>query len=140
MAVTKENMKIKLTIVITIVFLCVANIFAQGGGKAEPNRIKFAKGKSSATLSGTLSNDEEMEYVFGAKAGQDITLTITSTPKGNFFDFVLAGDGFDLETDNDSYSDYNFTAPETGDYLVSVRKRSTAETKTAKFFLTLTIK
>ncbi len=133
-------MKLKLTIIIGILFLCAANIFAQGGGKAEPNRIKFAKGKSSATLSGTLSNDEQMEYVFGAKAGQEIILKVISEPKGNFFDFELSGDGFDLETEYDSYSDYSFTAPETGDYLVNVRKRPTENTKTAKFFLTLIIK
>jgi hypothetical protein len=133
-------MKIKLTIVIGILFLCAANIFAQGGGKAEPNRIKFTKGKSSAALSGTLSNDEQMEYVFGAKAGQKITLKVTSAPKGNFFDFELSGDGFEFQTENDSYSDYSFTAPETGDYLVYVRKRPTENIKKAKFFLTLTIK
>ena len=133
-------MKLKITIVIAILFLCAANIFAQGGGKAEANRINFAKGKSSATLSGKLSNDNQMEYVFGAKAGQKITLKVSSAPKGNFFDFVVSGDGFEFETEYDSYSDYSFTAPETGDYFVFVRKRPTENTKTAKFFLTLTIK
>ena len=133
-------MKIKLTIVIGIIFLCATNIFAQGGGKAEANRIKFAKGKSSAILTGTLSNDEQMEYVFGAKAGQKITLRVTAEPKGNFFDFELSGDGFEFQTENDSYSDYGFTAPETADYLVFVRKRPTENPKTAQFFLTLAIK
>lgn len=132
-------MKIKLTIVIAILFLSAANVFAQGG-KAEPNRIKFAKGKSSATLTGTLSNGEEMEYVFGAKAGQKIALKVTAAPQGRFFDFTLDGDGFDFQTELDSYFDYSFTAPETGDYLVSVRKRPTETTPKAKFFLTLTIK
>lgn len=108
--------------------------------KAEPNRIQFARGKSSITLSGRLSNDQQMEYVFGAKAGQKITLKVTSQPKGNFFDFDLMGDGFELETDYDYYTDYTFIAPQTGDYLVFVRKRPTQKTKTAKFFFTLTIK
>jgi hypothetical protein len=132
-------MKIKLIIVTGILFLCAANVFAQGGGKAEANRIKFTKGKSSAVLSGTLSNDEQMEYVFGARAGQEITLKVTSEPKGNFFDFTLSGDGFEFQTEYDSYDDYSSTAPETGDYLVYVRKRPTENIKKAKFFLTLTI-
>ena len=132
-------MKIKLTIIVGILFLCAVNIFAQGG-KAEPNRIKFAKGKSAAILTGTLSGDEQMEYVFGAKAGQKITLKVTSEPPGNFFDFALSGDGFEFQTENDSYADYSFTAPETGDYLVSVEKKPGGKIKKAKFILTLNIK
>lgn len=130
-------MKTKLTIIIAILLLCVASVFAQ---KAEPNRIKLTKGKSSATVSGTLSNNDEMDYVFGANAGQKITLKVISTPKGGFFDFRIMGDGFELETEYDSYTNYSFIAPQTGDYLVYVRKRPTEITKTAKFFLTLSIK
>ena len=130
-------MKTKLTIITAILLLCISNAFAQ---KAEPNRIKFTKGKSSATVSGTLSNNDEMDYVFGAKAGRKITLKVTSPPKGGFFDFRIMGDGFELETEYDSYDNYSFTAPQTGDYLVFVRKRPTETTKTAKFVLTLSIR
>jgi len=133
-------MKTKLIIIAALTLLFSINIFAQNGGKAEPQRIQFAKGKSSIVLSGMLSNDEQMEYVFGAKAGQTITLKVTSNPKGKLFDFDLAGDGFELETERDYYDDYTFNAPETGDYLVFVRKRPTEKVTRAKFFLTLTIK
>lgn len=128
------------------VFLCLlcliaaTSVFAQSGGKAEPNRIKFAKGKSKAVLTGTLSNGQEMDYAFGASAGQTVTLKITSEPKGKLFEFDLAGDGFDLETEYDTYADYTFTAPQTGDYLIFVKKRPTEKVKRAKFFLTLSIK
>jgi len=134
-------MKTKLTIFVGILFLFVANAFAQGGGKAEPNRIKFAKGKLSATVSGTLSNNQEMEYIFGAKANQKITLKVVSLPKGNLFSFGVDGaNGIELETEYDSYADYTFNAPETGDYLVTVVKRPTEKVPKAKFSLTLTIK
>jgi len=133
-------MKTKSTILTFILFLFVSAAFAQGGGKAEPKRIGFAKGKTSATVSGTLSNNQEMDYVFGAKAGQKITLKVISNPKGNLFDFIIGGDGFDVETEYDSYAEYAFTAPQTGDYLVSVRKRPTEKVTKAKFFLTLSIK
>jgi hypothetical protein len=133
-------MKLKAAIFVFVLFLGATAAFSQGGGKAEPNPIKFAKGKTSATVSGTLSNNQEMDYAFGAKAGQKITLKVTSQPKGGFFDFDLMGDGFELETEYDSYSDYSFTAPQTGNYLVSVRKRPTGNTPKAKFFLTLTVK
>ncbi|HMS40400.1 MAG TPA: hypothetical protein PKE69_09250 [Pyrinomonadaceae bacterium] len=130
-------MRTKIIIIATILLCSFVSAFAQS---ADPLRIKFAKGKSSTNLSGTLSNDQQMDYVFGAKAGQKISLKVTSQPKGNFFDFDLQGVDFELETEFDYYSNYSFTAPETGDYLVFVRKRPTEKTKTAKFFLTLTIK
>ncbi|HMS10928.1 MAG TPA: hypothetical protein PKE66_15690 [Pyrinomonadaceae bacterium] len=107
--------------------------------KAEPKRISFERGKASATVTGTLSNDQEMDFVFGAKAGQTVKLKVTSQPKGNLFDFRIAGDGFELETDYDSYSECSFTAPATGDYLVFVRKRPTESVRRAKFFLRLEI-
>lgn len=132
-----DIMKTKIIFITAFLLCSFISAFAQ---KAEPNRIQFARGKSSATLSGTLSNDEQMEYVFGAKAGQKITLKVTSVPRGSFFDFDLQGDGFDLETEYDYYTNYTFTAPETGDYLVYVRKRPTEATIKAKFYLTLTIK
>ncbi len=130
---------IKLPILVLLLLSTLYSVAAQGG-KAEPNRIRFAAGESSATLSGTLSNNQEMEYVFGARAGQTVTLKVASKPKGNFFDFDLAGDGFDVETEFDYYSDYSFAATQTGDYLVTVRKRPTADVTRAKFYLTLTIK
>lgn len=130
-------MRTKIIFIATILLCSFVSAFAQ---KAEPNRINFARGKSSATLSGTLSNNDQMDYVFGAKAGQKITLKVTSSPKGNFFDFDLQGYGFDLETEYDYYTNYSFTAPETGDYLVFVRKRPTEKTPRAKFYFTLTIK
>ncbi len=132
-------MKIKLLTVVGVLLLFAANNFAQG--KAEPNRVKFAKGKSSATLSGTLSNNEQMEYVFGAQAGQTVTLKVTSVPKGNLFSFSVDGaEGIELETQYDSYADYTFTAPATGDYLVFVTKNPTEKSPKAKFLLTLAVK
>src|ERR1043166_7703340 len=46
----------------------------QRGGKAEPLKILFAAGKTSTTLAGRLSNDQEMEYVFSARKGQRVTV------------------------------------------------------------------
>ncbi len=134
-------MKTKLTFVIGILLVCAANALAQGGGKAEPNRVNFAKGNKSAKVSGTLSNNQQMEYIFGAKAGQTITLKVVSVPRGNLFSFSVDGaNGIELETEYDSYADYKFTAPATGDYLVVVTKRPTEKVPKAKFSLALMIK
>ena len=42
--------------------------FAQGG-RAEPNRIEFKRGTTSTTVSGTVRNEEQAEYVVSAQRG-----------------------------------------------------------------------
>lgn len=110
--------------------------FAQGG-KAEPNRIEFARGASSKTLTGTLSADQEMEYVFGATQGQTVTIKNTKT---SLFDFRVFNDGAMSEGDFDSSPSYTFTVPETGDYMLFVRKKRVAKPRTARFSIVLAIK
>lgn len=134
-------MKIKLSFFIGVFLLCAVNIFAQGG-KAEPLRISFDKGKSSKTVSGSLSGDQEYEYIFGAKMGQTVKLNLVSTaPKGKFHAFrILGADEIDFASDYDINYDLEFTAPETGDYLVFVQMRPTDRVRAGKFSLTLSIK
>ena len=130
-------MKNKILIVIALTFICAVNLFAQ---KAEPNRIAFAKGKSSATKTGMLKSGETYEYVFGAKQGQKIKLSIVSTaPKGKFHYFSLLGDGFDFATEYDKNYTYEFAAPQTGDYLLNVNFNPAGKVTAGKFSLTLTI-
>ncbi|MBP9663090.1 MAG: hypothetical protein KBD94_00610 [Pyrinomonadaceae bacterium] len=117
--------------------LAAATSFTQGGGKAEPKRIQFAAGKSSVTLSGTLSNGQEMEYIFGARKGQTVTIRNTRT---SLFDFRVFNEEFDFETEFESSPTLTFEVPETGDYLFFVRKKQVRSPRTARFSLTLAIK
>ncbi len=119
-------------------FIGTTLAFAQGG-KAEPKRVEFANGRTAATVSAILSNNQEMDFIFSVEAGQTVDLRVTSKPKGNLFDFRLMGNIFEFNTDLDSYSEYSFKAQETGDYLVFVRKRPTRVAAKAKFFLVLKI-
>ena len=122
-------------LVVFLVFGMTA--YAQGGGKAEPNRIKFAAGKSSATLTGKLSRDEQMEYVFGARKGQKV---IISNSNSGLFDFKVFSEENFSEGDFDSSPTYTFEVPATGDYMLYIRKKQVKTPRTARFSLTLTIK
>lgn len=110
-----------------------AAVFAQHGGKAEPNEIKFAAGKTSATLTGSLANHQEMEYSFEARAGQTVYLKC-----GSEFDFRLNLPDSDFDTEWNKGTD-SFELPADGVYLLSVRKRLT-KIRRARFALTITIK
>lgn len=111
--------------------------FAQHGGKAEPLRIKFAAGKSSTTLTGALSSDQEMEYIFGASKGQKVTITNSNT---GLFDFRVFSDEYNVETEFESSRTLTVTLPETGDYNFFIRKKQVKAPRTARFSLTLSIK
>lgn len=132
-------MKKTLAIAFAVLLCGALNIFAQNGGKAEPLRIQFAKGKTSAARQGVLKTDEEMDFVFGAKAGQSVTVKISSIPKGKFAAFRILGDGFDFSTPYDSNYSFIFKAPETGDYLLFVKNRPSRRVRKAKFILTLRV-
>jgi hypothetical protein len=87
-------MRSKSIIVFAAILLTCSGVFSQSGGKAEPNRIQFAAGKSSITLTGTLSNSQEMEYVFAAKKGQIVTVKMSNT---SLFDYRVFNPDADFE-------------------------------------------
>ena len=123
-------------IILCLLFLFSAIPALAQGGKAEPKLIKFAAGKTSATISGSLKNYDQMDYVFGAVRGQTVTI-INATPSQ--FDFRVFNEEFFSEGDFDSSPTYTFEIPETGDYQFTIRKKQTA-TRSARFSLRLTIK
>lgn len=65
-----------------LLFLGASLALAQGG-KAEPNRIEFKPGTTSTTISGTVRNDEQAEYVVSAQLGQRLTIKLTNVPAKN---------------------------------------------------------
>jgi hypothetical protein len=133
----------KILLILMCLCLCgglQGKALAQGGGKAEPNRISFRKGATSATVSGYLKQGEQMEYVFGATKGQKVSLKIVSTPKGEFHYFTVHGSETDFVSDYDINFEWTFDAPDTGDFLVFVHMRATDKVRSGRFRLTITIK
>lgn len=109
---------------IAIVFAVMATIgpidIAAQGGRAEPTEIRFARGSSSATLTGTLSNGQEMEYRFTARAGQTVTIT---NPTNAIFDVRIFSLENDVETEFDSSRTFSIDLPSDGEYLLFIRKK-----------------
>jgi hypothetical protein len=112
---------------------------AQGGGKAEPNRIEFKRGANSATVNGVVRGDEEAEYVLTAKKGHRLIIKITSVPVKTCVFQLLGEDNDTLGLEHDANFDYSGVLPKTGDYFVNV-KRPTSAKGTSRYKLTITIK
>lgn len=95
---------------------------AQGGGKAEPNRIEFKRGTTSTTISGTVRGDEQAEYLLSARKGQRLVIKLTSVPAKSSVFQLLGPDNDTLGLEYDANYDYSGTLPKTGDYFISVAR------------------
>src|SRR5438270_8944111 len=97
-----------------VLFCAAAPAFAQHGGKAEPLRIEFKRGTSSTTISGSVRNDEEYEYVLAAKKGQRLTIKISSTPMKSSVFQLLGEDNDTLVLEHDANFDVSIVLPKNG--------------------------
>jgi hypothetical protein len=97
-------------------------VLSQGGGKAEPLRIEFKRGAQSATVRGRVRRDEQAEYVFAARKGQQIAINLTSTPTNSARFELLIDAGDQSRSVEQAMRTWSGVAPQTGDFLVYVTK------------------
>ncbi|MEP7039800.1 MAG: hypothetical protein ABI891_15810 [Acidobacteriota bacterium] len=157
-------MKSKITI-LTILMLAISNISAGSlrVGKAESQsaartvskpenhsqkgqRIQFKKGASSATVSGTIKSDQELIYIFRARAGQTLEIEITDGGTNNDVVFYLVapdrsrlemGEEHGEEGSMEYDSLWNGKLLKTGDYKIVV---SVIESKKVNFKMSVAIR
>ena len=130
------------------IFLCGCFLFlisaarpalAQRGGKAEPLRIEFKHGATSASLSGSVRGSEEAEYVLAAKKGQRLTIKITSVPVRSSVFQLLGEDNDTLGLESDANFNNSVLLPKTGDYFINVRWPTEAK-GTSRYRLTIKVR
>jgi hypothetical protein len=124
---------------VSFVFLSVVLIQAAAAmaSQKQPQRIRFERGKSSATIHGHLAGFDTQDYVVGARAGQQMDIRLTaSNPETYFVLYSIKGNATDMnETDH-----YSLETTESGDYVIRVfMMRSAARRKGAASNYTLTI-
>jgi hypothetical protein len=124
---------------LVVLLSAAAPAFAQHGGKAEPLRIEFNRGATSTTVSGSVRNDEQFEYLLAAKKGQRLTIKITSTPVKSAVFQLLGEDQDTLGLEHDANFDVSIVLPKDGDYFMSVSRPASTKGR-SNFKLTITIK
>ena len=131
----KSNNHRNLAWAVTILMLLVVplSIFAQGA----PERVRFQSGHSSATLRGRIVGFGTKDYVVEAKAGQAMTLRLSSANPSTYF-VIYSING--RATDMNETREWSDSLSETGDYLIRVfMMRSAARRKGAAANFTLSI-
>jgi hypothetical protein len=82
--------------------------------------VHFAKGKSSATVKGTIKGDESVNYKLGAAAGQTMTVTLKPSNKSTYFNVVAPGADSAMFIGSTEGNRFSGTLPKAGDYTVQV--------------------
>jgi hypothetical protein len=84
-------------------------------------RIRFAKGKNSATVSGSVVRGDRENFLVGAKAGQTMTVRISSLEDNAVFQ-IEGPDGEYLPgvADGDDAMKFMGVLPNKGDYKIIV--------------------
>lgn len=84
-------------------------------------RLKFAKGKHSATVSGAVIRGDQDTYTVGAREGQMMSVKITSTEDNAVFQIRGAnGEYLQDAGEGDDATEISSDLPATGDYKIIV--------------------
>jgi hypothetical protein len=107
----------------------------------QTTNVTFAKGASSATLKGSIKGDQDHSYLVDARAGQKMTVTLTSTKGGA--EMNVWAPGQDTALSLGAVDPYNVTIelPTTGRYKVQVyqMRASARRGETANYTLVIGI-
>lgn len=125
--------KILISVLLTIVLTAAIQVSAQ----SKPTVIRFAKGATSASLSGTVKGYVYRDYVFSAKTGQQFSVRLTS--KNAALEFIIrnpAGENL-----NSGGTTWNDEIASDGKYIVRVLlpRSSARRGASAAYKLTLEI-
>jgi hypothetical protein len=110
-------------------------VVTPGPPPAEPIRIQFPPGGTSATVEGLVRPPQQVQYVLRALAGQEMTVQISSP--GALANFAVTGvsDGQPYKRLVNEGRYYSFRLPITQDYLITVASVAGA----VDFSLTVTV-
>ncbi len=118
-----------------VLFTATATVsFAQKGNDVE-RQIKFAKGKSSATVKDSIADrNTTHSWIVGTKAGQTMTVVFTSTRKD--VDFCISYPNGGMDDDSCSKRKWTITPTEDGNYTFMIDSKR----ENTPYTLTVTIK
>lgn len=102
-------------------------------------RLSFAPGTSSATVKGSVTGDEIMDYKLGARAGQKMSVTLKTSNTSNYFNVLPPGSKAALFNGSSEGNQWTGSLPVDGDYTVRVYLMRSAARRKEKASYTLTV-
>jgi hypothetical protein len=106
---------------IAVCFIC-AFAFSSLSAQGVKKKVRFAKGRSSITIREAVVRGDRDRYYVGAKAGQKMTVKITSVEKNAVFQIYFAGEQESLAGagDGDDAMNWSGELPADNEYVIVV--------------------
>jgi hypothetical protein len=83
-------------------------------------RVRFPRGRTTMVLKGSLVNNASKEYLLSARAGQTMSVHVTSPQGRAWFDVYPRNDRGALADAAEDTKDWEGKLPQSGDYVISV--------------------
>ncbi len=123
-------------------FLVAANGTASAAGGIESKPLHFAKGASSGTVHGVLKGDKIIDYKLGARAGQAMSVTLTTSNGANYFNVLPPGSkDVAIFIGTTSGNEWTGVLPQNGEYTIRVylMRSAARRNETTRYTLTVAI-
>jgi hypothetical protein len=106
---------------IAVFFIC-AFAFSSLSAQGVKKKVRFARGRSSIAIGGAVLRGDRDRYYVGAKAGQKMTVKITSVEKNAVFQIYFAGEQESLPGagDGDDAMRWSGELPADNEYVIVV--------------------
>ncbi|HEV7902770.1 MAG TPA: hypothetical protein VGO96_02925 [Pyrinomonadaceae bacterium] len=114
---TKHSIKVKLAAIFFGLLLFASGAFAAQEGLKK--RVRFARGRTTATFKNSVVRGTRDRYTLGARAGQKLSVHITSVENNAIFD-IYTPQGGTLVGEGEDSTDWSGTLPQDGDYVIEV--------------------
>jgi hypothetical protein len=108
----------------------------------ETRPLQFAKGTSAATVKGSLKGDQTIDYTLRARAGQTMTVSLTTSNGANYFNVLPPGsDDVAIFVGSTSGNEFTGALPSDGEYKIRVylMRSAARRNETANYTLTVGI-
>ncbi|HEX8922265.1 MAG TPA: hypothetical protein VF766_12375 [Pyrinomonadaceae bacterium] len=125
MARTRQGITIQVLLA-TLVLFASFTVAAAQKGKSVVRRVNFPRGRTTTVLRGTVRRGISHDYLVHARAGQTMTLHLTTNATGMSLT-ILKPDG---ESWIDDTKDWSGELPSTGTYRINVLPDTTTEQPT----------
>ncbi|MBB5684911.1 PPC domain-containing protein [Sphingobium boeckii] len=103
--------------------------------------VQFARGASSAAMKGSIKGDEAVDYTVRVRAGQTLTVRLTTGNRSGYFNVTAPGADVAIFNGSISGKRFSVTIPSTGTYVVRVylMRNAARRNDTANYTLNVAI-
>jgi hypothetical protein len=97
-----------------------ATLTAAASAANREERVRFARGASSAVVSGEVRGYDYVDYLVGARAGQRLSVRLARTRGPGYFLVRAPGSEDNLFDGSTSGDSFDTVLPATGDYRIRI--------------------